>query len=458
MRAALFLLCLALAGAVHAQPAPRGLAADNAPDRLPVVIDLQGVSLAQVVHLVYKEISPASYVLAPDLVADQRAVSLRWSGMPRQLPGFLSTWLDTLGYSTADKAGTLFMSKATPAEPEKEIEEPKDTMIYWPRFQSAGALRELAAGVVAPDGFSSHRGLPAAPAAPQTGMSQGMGAMGASGRSGGSPAPVQAAPGSALSVMDRDDRMLIFRGTQKDRAKLTAFLDQVDRAAEVISVQGAIYEVATSKTEGSAFHLAANILRGKFGLTASLGTRPGGDAFGIKVGGLEAVMGALKTDTRFKVLSAPRLAVRSGGTARLVVGQEVPTAGAVSTNGQGGTLQSVEYRQSGIIFDLAPQVFRDAVRLTLSQQVSSFVRTDTGVNNSPTLLKREAKTDLDVFGDEVVVIGGLVDTKQSSGASGLPFLPGWMASKSEDSSGSELLVLLQVSRQAETQPAAGATR
>lgn len=453
MRASLFLLCLALAGAAHAQPAARGLAADNAPDRLPVVIDLQGVSLAQVVHLVYKEISPASYVLAPDLVADQRAVSLRWSGVPRQLPGFLSTWLDTLGYSTADKAGTLFMSKATPAEPEKEVEEPKETMIYWPRFQSAGALRELAGGVVAPDGFSSHRGLPAAHAAPQTGMSQGMGAMGASGRSGGSPAPVQAAPGSALSIMDRDDRMLIFRGTQKDRAKLTAFLDQVDRPAEVISVQGAIYEVATSKSEGSAFHLAANILRGKFGVSASLGARPQSNFFGVNVAGLEAVMGALKADSRFKVLSAPRLSVRSGGNARLVVGQEVPTAGAVSTNGQGGTLQSVEYKQSGVIFDLSPQVFKDAVRLTLSQQVSSFVRTDTGVNNSPTLLKREAKTDMDVFGDEVVVIGGLVDTKQSTSSTAVPFLPSWFDSNSADQAGSELLVLLQVSRQAETQGA-----
>ena len=66
--------------------------AQQQPDRLPVVIDLQGVSLAQVVHLVYKEISPSSYVMAPDLVADQRAVSLRWTGDPARLPGF-HQWL-----------------------------------------------------------------------------------------------------------------------------------------------------------------------------------------------------------------------------------------------------------------------------------------------------------------------------------------------------------------------------
>lgn len=433
MRALFVLACLVFSCAVRAQPVP--------PDRLPVVIDLQGVSLAQVVHLVYKEISPASYVLAPDLVSDSRAVSLRWSGLPGELPGFMSAWLETLGYATKDKAGTLFMSKRVEV-PDTAKEEDKDTMIYWPRFQSASALRELAGGVVPMDGFTAHRGVSTA-AAPQAREQ----AQAPAGRGGSRMA--QAAPGSALSMMDKDDRMLVFRGTQKDRDTLIAFLGQVDRAAEVVSVQGAIYEVSTSKSEGSAFHLAANILRGRFGLSASLGARPGGDFLGVKVGGLEAVMGALKSDSRFKVLSAPRLSVRSGGNARLVVGQEVPTAGAVSTNAQGGTLQSVDYRQSGIIFDLAPQVFRDAVRLTLSQQVSSFVRTDTGVNNSPTLLKREAKTDLDVFGDEVVVIGGLVDTKQASSSAGLPFLPDWMSSSGTDSSGSELLVLLQVTRQAE---------
>lgn len=436
MRALLVLLCLVCSLGARAQQVP--------PDRLPVIIDLQGVSLAQVVHLVYKEISPASYVLSPELVGDQRPVSLRWTGQPGQLPNFMDAWLETLGYSTRTRGGTLFMARAVEAEPEKPIEEEKETMIYWPRYQSAGALRELAGGVVSPEGFSSHRGVPTASPGPQ--MSQGQG-VGPGSRSMASQQPVQASPGSALSVMDRDDRMLVYRGIRKDREKLQAFLDQVDRAAEVVSVQGAIYEVSTSKGEGSAFHLAASILRGKFGLSANLGTRPGGDYLGIKLGGLEAVMGALKGDSRFKVLSAPRLSVRSGGNARLVVGQEVPTAGAVTTNGQGGTLQSVEYRQSGIIFDLAPQVFKEAVRLTLSQQVSSFVPTNTGVNNSPTLLKREAKTDLDVFGDEVVVIGGLVDTKQSATSSGLPFLPGWMSSSSSESSGSELLVLLQVSRQ-----------
>ena len=137
------ILCCLLLLSLSARSQPVAL------DRVPVVIDLQAVSLAQVVHLVYKEISPASYVLAPDLVADQRPVSLRWTGLPDQLPSFMVAWLESLGYSTKDRAGTLFMARQEPPAPEKE-DELKDTMIYWPRYQSASALRELAGGVVVP--------------------------------------------------------------------------------------------------------------------------------------------------------------------------------------------------------------------------------------------------------------------------------------------------------------------
>ena len=162
MRVALAFFVAFLASFAHAQPQPL------TPDRVPVVIDLQAVSLAQVVHLVYKEISPASYVLAPDLVSDQRPVSLRWTGLPAQLPAFMNAWLETLGYATKDKAGTLFMSRQAEAIAEEKQEEEKETMIYWPRFQSAAALRELAGGVVPLDGFTSRRGVSTAPA-PQVG-------------------------------------------------------------------------------------------------------------------------------------------------------------------------------------------------------------------------------------------------------------------------------------------------
>lgn len=91
-------------------------------------------------------------------------------------------------------------------------------------------------------------------------------------------------------------------------------------------------------------------------------------------------------------------------------------------------------------------VFEERIRVAFTQQVSSFVKTDTGLNDTPTMIKREARTDVDLKDGEVFIVGGLVDSNDSSSRSGLPFLPRMFDSKSASTGSSELLVLLQVNK------------
>jgi type II secretory pathway component GspD/PulD (secretin) len=109
-------------------------------------------------------------------------------------------------------------------------------------------------------------------------------------------------------------------------------------------------------------------------------------------------------------------------------------------------VQSVEYRSSGVIFDLSPVVRDSVVDLTVGQQLSNFVTTQTGVNNSPTLTKREVRTSLSVADGDIVIIGGLAENRESSGRIGFSFLPEWMRSDTGQTSKSEILLVLQVSR------------
>jgi type II secretory pathway component GspD/PulD (secretin) len=88
----------------------------------------------------------------------------------------------------------------------------------------------------------------------------------------------------------------------------------------------------------------------------------------------------------------------------------------------------------------------DTVDLTVMQQVSNFSVTQTGVNNSPTLSKRELKTSLTVADGELIVIGGLVDSKETDTHSGLSILPGFMHSKAKGKSNTEILLILQLTR------------
>jgi general secretion pathway protein D len=125
----------------------------------------------------------------------------------------------------------------------------------------------------------------------------------------------------------------------------------------------------------------------------------------------------------------------------------VPVLGAVSYPGNGQpAMQSVSYQSSGVIYDVQPVIHEGAIDISVMQQVSNFVSTKTGVSGSPTLIKRELKSDLTLLDGEIVVMGGLTDSKDTNASEGASFLPAFLRSKSSDSSGVEILLILQVTK------------
>ena len=90
---------------------------------------------------------------------------------------------------------------------------------------------------------------------------------------------------------------------------------------------------------------------------------------------------------------------------------------------------------------LKAEVFESTVGLAIQQQVSTFVPTTTGVNASPTLLKRELNTAINLKSGEVLVLGGLQEERDGEARSGPGFFS-FLGSKSRDESRTELILLL----------------
>jgi type II secretory pathway component GspD/PulD (secretin) len=252
--------------------------------------------------------------------------------------------------------------------------------------------------------------------------------------------------GSAASLIDQDSDTLIFQGTAKEIATLEKLLAQVDVPTGEVIIEAVVYEVTTGRSDGTAFSLAASVLGHKLGV--SIGSAPQlNNALTFHGAGIDAAISALASDSRFKSISTPRVRVRSGQQAHLVVGEDVPTLGAVTVL-QAGTqpVQSVEYRSSGVILDLRPTVRDAGVEVLVDQQISGFARTETGVNNSPTLTKRALSTTVTAAAGELIVLGGLTQDKRTDARSGLFFLPRFMDIRSSNDGRSEILLLLQVSK------------
>ncbi|MEF4211094.1 type II secretion system protein GspD, partial [Escherichia coli] len=172
---------------------------------------------------------------------------------------------------------------------------------------------------------------------------------------------------------------------------------------------GYVFEVQTSERNGSGLALAAELLSGRFSITMS--SASGLDNFiRLSTGSVDAMYELFRTDSRFQVVSSPRLRVISGKEAVFSVGSDVPVLSSVSWQDK-VPVQSVEYRSSGAIFRVKPTVTQDVIGLDIVQQLSNFAKTDTGVNNTPTLIKREVSTSVSLNDGDIIVLGGLAENK-----------------------------------------------
>lgn len=121
----------------------------------------------------------------------------------------------------------------------------------------------------------------------------------------------------------------------------------------------------------------------------------------------------------------------------------MPVLGSVSQDRNGNPVQSVEYRQSGTIFTVQPDIHGQVVDLNVTQELSSFSATSTGVNNSPTLMQRTANSTLSLKDGEVVVFAGLEQTKDDLVSASLF---GFSLSKKASNSRSEILLFIEAQR------------
>ncbi|MDN2672860.1 type II secretory pathway protein [Janthinobacterium sp. SUN026] len=396
----------------------------------PVKVDFSGLSVSQVVAVVYGEIMLQPYVIDSAVLKDERAVSLRFDGAKGDIKRFWLDFLDAMGMEVTVRGGVDYVAMKRVVE-HKDAEPQLEPFIYRTKYRSTAYLVEMLSPLFQPGGFALNRSVRAL-----VGDRINIGSTSAS----------SIPSHSAASLIDQESDTLIFNGTSKEIAVLEKLLPKLDIAAGEVIIKAVVYEVTTGQSDATAFSLAANVLGGKFGV--SLGSiEQLANALTFRSANFEAAFSALAADSRFKAVSSPRVRVKSGQQARLVVGADVPTLGAVTVP-QGGAqpIQSVDYRSSGVILSLSPTVRESSVEVVVDQQISDFARTETGVNNSPTLTKRSLSTTVTASDGELIVLGGLMQNKNSTSTSGLSFLPKFMRTASESDSRTEILLLLQVSK------------
>ena len=414
-----------------------------------VNLDLQKVSLPDFLRVVYGELLRKSFVLDASVVSDQDSFTLVLRDIElTRLEIEARRVLELRGYRVESAGGVDVIRKGIESAEDDEI------VVYRPAHRSVSYLTALVESLFKPGAFASRRGTANMTFNQVSGVSSfsdsshgaGSGAMSSSaGLPRGSPDV------GANSLLGVDQDVIIFRGSVKDVARFKKLVAEVDTAAAELLVKAVVLEVQTSQTEGSAVDLIASIFKGKLGinLTGGASMSSMGNAFvKFSTGGLDlsAIYAALSGDTRFKVLTSPRLRVKSGALARFSVGNETPILGSVSYDSSNRPIQNVTYRPSGVIFEIRPNVRAESSELSVMQQISQFTATTNGVNDSPTLIKREIRTDVVAGDGDLILLGGLDEEKETGSSTGFFFLPSFLRSSSQEKSKTEIVLMIQAER------------
>ena len=256
-------------------------------------------------------------------------------------------------------------------------------------------------------------------------------------------------------IVDRNRNGLIFTGDSKNWEGLLPIIAAMDRPARLVLIQVLIASVTLTNDTDVGISWLFKGRAGDFGQVGRQDLALGGAGFTYTLnnsGQVRFALNALAQDQRVSILSEPRILVKSGETAQIDVGEEVPviTSQAQSTDAANApVLQSIQYRRTGVLLRVEPIVHSgNRVDLNLSQVVSEALAAGSGVN-SPSIFNRSVQTSLTLSDGGAVVIGGLISNSENEGDTripilgSIPVLGALFRSSGKQNTRSELILMIQ---------------
>jgi general secretion pathway protein D len=137
------------------------------------------------------------------------------------------------------------------------------------------------------------------------------------------------------------------------------------------------------------------------------------------------ILDALHKVTDVKVLSNPSVVVLDNQVATLQVGDQIPVTTGTATvlNSANQVVNTIDYRNTGIILRVAPRInFNGNVVLDIEQEISNVADTSSTGSLTPTVSQRKVKSSIAVATGQTVLLAGLISESRTRSRQGLPFL------------------------------------
>ncbi len=258
-------------------------------------------------------------------------------------------------------------------------------------------------------------------------------------------------------VADEISNSLIILATPRDYDKIREVLVRIDVVPRQVLIEAIIAEIQL--TGDLQFGIEYAFATG--GIESIIGTAGAGGAAGVGAGGPRnlniansallqsgakravkigqsglfsfitdqdrfiSLISAVNTRSKVNVLATPHVIAADNREAHILIGEEVPilTSTQQSTLATANIVSSIQYRDTGTILTILPQVnSAGLVNMEIRQEVSDVGATSFGDTNSPSFTSRETETTVVVRNRESVLLGGIIDERVERIRNGVPFL------------------------------------
>lgn len=254
---------------------------------------------------------------------------------------------------------------------------------------------------------------------------------------------------------------IVIRATPMEYRKILAMLHQIDAPATQVLINTTIAEVSLNdelRYGVQAYLNNGDVGGGFFGNDATRTRKgislkpaiPGMNFFVGSISDPQVVIDALSGITKVRVVSSPSVLVLENETATIKVGDQIPIQTQTVITDGGNSMNSYEYRDTGVILKVRPRVNANGiVTIELGQELSAQ-RPPDGVSagNNPTFTQRSITSKVSVNDQQTVLLGGLISGREDGvretvpGANKVPVLGNLIGTTDNTAKRNELIIFI----------------
>lgn len=230
---------------------------------------------------------------------------------------------------------------------------------------------------------------------------------------------------------DTTTNSLVFLASPRYFERLKQMVEELDYARPQVMVEVVIAERTINDDSQLGAEWSILTTSGKlFGnvLTSALTTSftlsdtiTQGFKYSVTNQNIQAVIQALKTNTKLNILSTPRILTSDNSSATIKVGEKVPFLTSRQVTDTGSVYNSYEYQDVGIDLTVTPHINPDGyVSMSVNPSISKIE--EITYYDAPVIANREATTEVMVRDGETVIIGGLMKDDLTESTSKVPLV------------------------------------